>query len=316
MTSFSPEHGSTHDRSDQPPENKEQEIWKISSDFEDEAGDHLIIEIDKKTPGLFLFDIDGTLVDARPVHGAAAVALYKEKFGLSKLDDEEYRKKFTTYWFSNFGLGDYEEHRLLCEFAGVKFSSEEEQKNILTKITAEYGEKIEQIFYALPSAERKSMLLPGVREFLEAMKIHKIPGAIVTGAVRQSAEGIIKYMGLAKYFITGGFDDDPGVASEGMRRANILNSAIEKCRQKGINIALKQTAVFGDTPKDFEATLPIDAQNRPSVFLIATGDHRFWDLAETHDKSDNRRPFLILPKLSDLNVEKFFQEIEKQKNDT
>ncbi len=304
MTGYSPENPIPES------ERKERELISVVSDFEDERGEHPTIEIDKNPPALLLFDIDGTLADAKSIHGQAIVSLYGDKFKIDGLTDEKFRQKFMQDWFSNFGKGDREEHELLLAKYGINFSSEEEKQRAVDGLVLEYGKKFEEVLASIPNDEKDKMLLPGVKRFLEAAKSNHIPSAIVTGNVRRTAEAIVKHLGLAKYFITGGYDDDPGVTSEGMRRASILKSTIEKCRAKGIDLPPEQVAVFGDTPKDFHATL--DSESKPKVFLFATGDVRFWDLTSVKDANTEKRPYLILPKLSGIKIKEFFESLRKR----
>lgn len=48
-------------------------VLKVVSDYEDENGGHPAIEIDSNAPGLFIMDIDGTMIDARKIHGPAVI---------------------------------------------------------------------------------------------------------------------------------------------------------------------------------------------------------------------------------------------------
>ena len=235
-------------------ENKEQ-VVTVESDFESLEGAHPTIEVDKNAPGLFLFDIDGTLINAKAIHGPAVISLYKEVFSLDKLDEKEFANIFKQTWFNHWGPGDRLEHEMLCNSFNLDLGSEEQKKAIIDRLVEGYGRKMEDIMKASSEEDKAEMLLPGVREFLDETKKRKIPSAIVTGNVKQSAEALIKCLDLAKYFIAGGFDDDSGVRNEPMRRANILESAITKCEAKGINFPTNKMAVFGDTPKDFLATL-------------------------------------------------------------
>jgi len=290
------------------------ELITLTSDYEDESGHHPSIEIDQNAPALFLFDIDGTMIDARKLHGPAQVALYKEKFNLQGLDEPKFREEFIQFYVDQWGKGEKEEQAAVCDHYGITFASDEERDRILEDLATSYGHKFEQVMADATPEMKANLVLPGVKIFLERMQREGIPAAVVTGNVQRSARAILKHTGLAKYFITGGHDDDPAVTSEGYRRANIVNSAIEKLKAKGIDISPERMAVFGDTPKDYLATLH-QLEGKPFVFLLATGDVRFHDLAKVKNPDNERRPYLVLPKLSDLNLDKFFESLRRETSD-
>lgn len=293
---------------------EQREIVQIESDFGDETGQKHIVEVDKNAPGLFLFDIDGTLIDAKKVHGPALVALFNktfgEKFGLP-FDDPDFRKKFLKIEFSHWGVGDRLEFFYTCSDLGITFDSEEEKEKILDEMTSNYGTMIEEAIKNSSQREREEMYLPGVLPFLEEMKKRKIPAALVTGNVRKSAEAFAKYIGFGKYFITGGYDDDPTVTDEPYRRATILKSAVEKCKEKGIDFLPNEMAVFGDTPKDFEATLH-QGDSRPYTMLFATGDHNLHTLGEIAGEG-GQRPHIVAPSFQNLKLKEFFDGLERFK---
>lgn len=305
MKNFSPENGHL--------ENREREIIRVVSDFEDERGEHPVIEVDKNAAGLFLFDIDGTLIDARKIHGPAAITLFRETFGGKfhlPFDDKEFTRRFIDAYVSHWGLGDRREFELLCIDFGITLGSEREKETTLDSMTARYGSLIEASVRDSSPEEREAMFLPGVLPFLEEMQKRGIPAALVTGNVRKSAEAFAKHIGFGKYFVAGGFDDDPTVTDEPYRRASILQSAVEKCRAKGLEFLPQQMAVFGDTPKDFEATLH-QGDARPYTFLFATGDRSLHTLAEVTGASGTKRPWMVLPSFANIKLKDFFDSLER-----
>jgi len=272
----------------------EGEPIRIASDFEDEDGRHPIIEVDPDYPGLFLVDIDNTLVDSKQIHGPALIALFRERFGDKipslKFGDEYFERELLDHYESLWGLGDRQEFELLCEQYGITFSSEQEKRETLDALVQDYGIKMEESLRRIGSDEEKrtEVILPGAIDFLEEMKRRGIPAALVTGNSRRSARAFVKYLGFGKYFITGGFDDDPDVSNEPYRRANILKSALRKCKNKGLPLP-KNIGVFGDTVKDFKATTFGTGGAKPYVFLLATGTDTVHDLSRARSEEDGRR---------------------------
>jgi phosphoglycolate phosphatase-like HAD superfamily hydrolase len=305
MRNYSPENQPS-------PEMREISLSTVKSDFENEKGENPEITIDTNAPALFLFDIDGTLIDANKIHGEAVVKLYGKKFSLPGLKDPGYTEEFKEAWYSNFGLGDRKEHELLLENLGISFSNGQEKEATLDELMEGYGQSFEEILINSTADEKQKFILPGVRDFLEAMKEHNIPSAIVTGNVKKTTQAIMKYLGFSEYFITGGFDDDQSVTNSPFRRATILKSVLEKLKAKGINKPIEQTMVFGDTPKDFEATLHSGTEERQKTFLVATGTKRFHDLSLVKD--GEKRPHLITPKLSDIKIPEFFKSLYLSNN--
>jgi phosphoglycolate phosphatase-like HAD superfamily hydrolase len=264
---------------------------EIISDFENEQGQHPKLEIDKNAPGVFLIDIDGTLADAKKIHNSSIISLYRAYFPNDRrFLDQAFQKEFALFYFSNFGLGEKQEQEILCRHFNIGVDRE-----TLEKITSDYGNYFSSFLKNATEEERKKIIIPGVKQFLENLKRNKFPAAIVTGNIRQSAQAIMKYLGFSEYFITGGFDDDITAVPEGkLRRTCILESALNKLRRKGLPIISEQTVVVGDTPKDFKAAMS-EGKKSGLVILVSSGDYSLEKLDSM--QVSQLKPDLVLPEL-------------------
>jgi phosphoglycolate phosphatase-like HAD superfamily hydrolase len=265
------------------PETREHHIT-VASDFEDEQGNYPEIEIYPEK-GLLLFDIDGTLVNAKEIHGKAIQDLWQEEFGIA-IDEEG-----TEFWFSNFGLGDAEEFRLLLEHSDLQHSDK-----TITELSTKYGEKMLEILENASDEEKAEIKIPEAEEFLKRAHAIHLPMGIVTGNVKVTTEAMVKHLGWAKYFITGGYNDDPDVSE----RADILNHTLNKCKAKGVTAPPERIAVIGDTPRDAAAAAKVNPKLRE--ILVATGDHDIEDLEKTHEPVADRKPDLVLKQMTLLDL--------------
>lgn len=131
-------------------EQKESEL-RLASDFEDKDGNHPEITVHPEK-GLLLFDIDGTLIHANPIHGAAIKLMYQEKFGIG-VDPEEYIK--------HFGLGEYEEQRLLMEHYQISYTPE-----LITECQRDMVDTSRKLLPACPTKRNKKLSFPKQWPFL------------------------------------------------------------------------------------------------------------------------------------------------------
>ncbi len=285
------------------------ELVDVKSDFYDLHGRPYKIQIDQKAPIVQLFDIDGTLLNAKSIHARALGALYMKRFPELPWNSEGFRQKFEQDWFVGWGPGDRQEHRILCEKYRLLPTDSKTRDLVIDQLVHGYGELMDIILMSLSDEEKNKLVLPGVRNFLEQNKALGIPAIIVTGNVRKSAEAFLKYLDLGKYFLTGGFDDDPGVTDQPYRRTNILRAAIEKLKNKGITYPHNQMTVWGDTPKDYLATTHLPDQNqRPYTFLLASGDHSIEQLGKVRDQKD-RQAHLITNGINNIRSDVYYRSL-------
>ena len=135
----------------------------------------------------FLFDFDGVIADSEPIHLAMFQKVLTEE-GLS-LDRETYYEKY-------LGLDDRSFFEAFYKENGNPLSREKNEDLILRK---------NQLL--LSETRNKSLLLPGVRAFLEQVK-GKYYFAIVSGALRNEIEAILNASGLSDHFqVIVGADD-------------------------------------------------------------------------------------------------------------
>lgn len=255
---------------------------KVISDFQDEQGNHPEIKIDSEK-GLILFDLDETIWHGQEIHGRAIQLLWKEKFNL---------EADTQVWFKNFGLGDYEEFRLFLEHYHLSYDDP-----LIQELCVSYADKMGEALEQLTAAEKEKLIIPEALAFLESAHKIKVPMGVVTGNVKKTTDAIVKYLGLAKYFICGGYGDDEGTAID-FPRPVILGHALNRCFQKvgDQRPPMSRILVIGDTPKDSLAAAHVDPELRQ--ILVATGDYSLSTLRAVSDTKTDRKPDLVLKGMS------------------
>ena len=134
-------------------------------------------------------------------------------------------------------------------------------------------------------AERGGIVLPGVRETLEAVgALPDVRIGVANGNFRRAAATKLRYFGLDRYFADGGFADD---AED---RAELVRVAI---RRLGGVVGGGQVFVIGDTAHDILAA----AANGAVAVGVATGSSTPAMLAAagaTHVLDDLSRPDVML----------------------
>ncbi len=179
-------------------------------------------------PNLYLFDIDGTLVDLTNVHAQAYLEAYE------KVLDFKSKEITRQEIISTFGMMERDQH--LQIFQKHKL----EDAGRINKIIKIY----EKLFIKnLKSTNIKP--LPGVIEFLDYLKNHNQYLGIVSSNPEYKGEVILKKAGLYNYFLLFGYD-------EGFNnRAEIIRAIIKKSKEK--NYQFEKTIVIGDTISDIQA---------------------------------------------------------------
>lgn len=201
---------------------------------------------------LWLFDIDGTLVNINHIHLAAYKNNYRERIN---------REISDKVIISLFGMSEHEMHRHLFRKLGIPSTSR----------------LVDRILKSVPTYFRKALAntktikpLPGVVEFLTYLKTDKQHIGIVTGNIKTNAELILNKSGLRKYFAIVSSDDGKS------QRWQIVQRAIDTARQK--NYDFDKVIVIGDTKYDIKAGKKVNTY----TVAVATGSDSLATLQAKH----------------------------------
>ena len=176
---------------------------------------------------LYLFDLDGTLIDITDFHVDAYEIAYKSVF------DVEVSRNLLE---SKFGKTEIQAHKEICNELKIKYEKYQIQK-IIDLWESNVIEKIRR--------SNNVRALKGVREFLEELKLREIPCCITTANSESIASLLINKSGLVKYFQFFNYGDDVN------DRVEILKEAIKKFKREGHDI--KRVIIIGDTISDIKA---------------------------------------------------------------
>ena len=112
-------------------------------------------------------------------------------------------------------------------------------------------------------------VLPGVVEFLEALKADGIQMAVFTNKIGSHARSTLKHLKIHHYFdCTLGSEDTPYRKPNPLFTEHIL---------KSLNAAISDTCLIGDSPFDWETGEKVDMP----VYLTATGTHSVDELKQS-----------------------------------
>ncbi len=178
-------------------------------------------------PGLFLFDIDGTLMrGATEVHRASFEHAYRTVYGLSLTLDGIPPAGRTDTW-------------------------------LLAEPLRRLGMPDEQIWARMPDAfvsmqdftekhlgDIRDRVLPGVPDVLAGLRRREQILGLITGNLSRIAMAKLRHAGLGEYFQTGGFGEESEV------RAFLVPVALASA---GRLVPANHAVVIGDTPLDIEA---------------------------------------------------------------
>jgi len=189
---------------------------------------------------LWLFDIDGTLVNITPVHLATYQKMYHDIVGVVPSD---------AVFLSGFGMAEFEMHHFIFEKIGVTDVSLIPR---LISVHTSYFQKELEHATVVP--------LPGAVGFLEALKRRGEQIAIVTGNLLENAERILRKAGLHEYFSFISCD------SGGMKRWQIVVAAVQK-------VEVDEVVIIGDTVHDIVAAREAahSLGKKITVAVVATG---------------------------------------------
>ena len=215
---------------------------------------------------LFLFDVDGTLVDAGGAGKRALSRMFEQMAGVPEA-------------FRNYNFSGKTDQQIIRDAWQVWLSRDP---------TPEEVEQARRGYIALLLEEMarpgyRSRVLPGVRTLLETLRSLSVPTGLSTGNIEEGAHIKLAAVDLWHFFPFGGFGSDSADRAEltalGARRGRTLT---------GKNIPDHRVFVVGDSPLD------VDAAHRAGFVSVAvmTG----WS---TRDEILAKRPEFLFDDLSD-----------------
>ncbi len=217
---------------------------------------------------LYLFDVDGTLINA---HGAGRLALQgalQETFG-------------TNGGVAHFDTRGKTDLQIVFE---LMRGADVPEDLIQARLTTFFGTYLQHLT-AIINNGHPVAVLPGVAELVRALSFRE--GALVgllTGNIEGGARAKLRPTGLLPYFRVGAFGSDdadrrrlPGIARE---RARSL---------VGDEIPFQRMVIIGDTPLDIDCARACGAV----AVAVATGQHSPEELVACS-------PDLLFPNFSDV----------------
>jgi len=225
-------------------------------------------------PLLFLFDVDGTLIDAAGAGRAAVGAAFERVFGVRPETYAAARVRFD-------GNTDPAIFRQLAEALGLdprEFDSRREE------FRARYFEALRERM-SKPHPRRR--VLPGVERLLRELAARQQAHlGLLTGNLEPSARIKLEPFGLNAYFRDGGFGSDHHDRNEIARIARRRRE-----RSTGLRFEPARVTVVGDTERDVECA----RANGFRAVALGTG----WTERE---RLESARPDFYLGDLSDLDA--------------
>lgn len=200
----------------------------------------------------FIFDIDGTLVNLRPIWERTYHELYQRKYGFS-LTEQEMKNMF--------GPPELEGHSNVLK--GRKIYTTERAEELVTATERVLVETL-----GLMDVQQK--VLPGVIDTLQYCREQQYGLACATGNIESIALAILQQAGLRPFFSAVAYST-PELSS----RQLIVQKAREELRQQGYECLSQNTYVVGDTPSDIKAARALSLP----VIAVATGNYSVEELA-------------------------------------
>jgi phosphoglycolate phosphatase len=173
---------------------------------------------------LFLFDIDGTLIESPSLN--RFVQAIKNLYGLNIVIKKDYR--------------GFTDRLILIALLQEEGWSDDKIERALPDLIQELDRVHEELFL-----QGSVTVLPGVRELLVELKTRGETLGLITGNLEATAKRKLEDVKLFSYFSTGGFGSDPHVT-----RADLVKIAIERA---GFSSNTEGVYVLGDAPMDMWA---------------------------------------------------------------
>jgi phosphoglycolate phosphatase-like HAD superfamily hydrolase len=224
---------------------------------------------------ILLWDIDGTLIHSAKVGGYKlyTIPVLEEIFGTAGRLADMHVSGMTDLQIVFEALRD----------AGIT------QDEILARAEVLVSRLTEEARRVTGNGEKFFVLLPGVRQTLEALAAHpRYESALVTGNIKPMAQLKMELVGLDHFFtLPGAFGD------ESHNRRDLPARAAERIRKHlQMDLAPEQFIVIGDTPND------IDCARHFGARAVAVGTGRMFSEAEILDC----KPDALLPDLADVDL--------------
>jgi phosphoglycolate phosphatase len=197
---------------------------------------------------IFLFDIDGTLIDSSGAGGAALQMALREEFGIT--DPKP------------ISLAGRTDRSIALEFF-THHQIEPTEAN-WRRFRSAYLSRLGDL---LP--QRPGRILPGVRTLLQRLQqCASVAIGLLTGNVEEGARRKLTHFGLHHHFEFGGFGDDHACRDE------VARAALRSAAQRHGEPEPERVWVIGDTPLDIRCARAIGAR----VVAVATGSFRLGEL--------------------------------------
>jgi phosphoglycolate phosphatase-like HAD superfamily hydrolase len=224
---------------------------------------------------ILLWDIDGTLIRSVKTGGYKeyTIPVLEEIFGTAGRLADMHVSGMTDLQIVFEALRD----------AGIT------QDEILARAEVLVSRLTEEARRVTGNGEKFFVLLPGVRQTLEALAAHpRYESALVTGNIKPMAQLKMELVGLDHFFtLPGAFGD------ESHNRRDLPARAAERIRKHlQLDLAPEQFIVIGDTPND------IDCARHFGARAVAVGTGRMFSEAEILDC----KPDALLPDLADTDL--------------
>lgn len=199
---------------------------------------------------MFLFDIDGTLIDSSGAGGDAMLQALTNLFGCEAA--------------RQVSLSGRTDRGIMTELLTVN-GVEATEVNIL-RLAQHYFELLPGVL-----AEREGRVLPGVIELLvELVDDERCHVALLTGNLPQAARIKLEHFKLWGFFNYGVF----GHAAP--NRRDLRQPALEYVRQLAGEIPTQNIVIIGDTPLDVDLALAMEAR----CLAVSTGGYQPQQLEE------------------------------------
>lgn len=204
-------------------------------------------------PLLFLFDVDGTLVDAAGAGRRAIEAALEVHLG-PKVRREE-------AWLSHLRLDGMTDRLIIREaFLAVGHAFEDALCDAILKTYVGLLER--------EIVDGRYRVLPGVEKLLAALRASGASFGLCTGNVPEGARIKLARGGLDRYFDFGGEGSMSGFGSDGEARELIVEAALRRASARlGREVSARDVLVVGDTPRDILAARMTGCR----VLAVATG---------------------------------------------
>ena len=202
---------------------------------------------------IFMFDIDGTLIDTGGAGQRSILHMLEEVFQVSA----------PVEGIPTAGRTDHSIMVDLFEFFNIANTSENRQR-------------FEQGYLKLLAEkllEHQGRVLPGIREILESLSQQEnVDLGLLTGNFEQGAKQKLAHYELQQYFDFGAYGDHHA------DRDDVAHEALRQIRERHAAELLERTSVWvlGDTPNDITCARAIGA----NVIAVATGVYSLEELRQ------------------------------------